>query len=66
VDTAERGALSLRDQELFKQRFKRRRQPRPDQMWIVHSLSPHNDLKADDLRRQLTNMRRTGATDACP
>jgi len=22
-------------------------------MWIVHSLSPHNDLKADDLRRQL-------------
>src|SRR5262249_36144347 len=23
------------------------------QMWIVHSLSPQNDLKADDLRRQL-------------
>jgi very-short-patch-repair endonuclease len=22
-------------------------------MWIVHSLSPHNDLKADDLRRRL-------------
>jgi very-short-patch-repair endonuclease len=22
-------------------------------MWIVHSLSPHNDLKPDDLRRQL-------------
>jgi very-short-patch-repair endonuclease len=22
-------------------------------MWVVHSLSPHNDLKADDLRRQL-------------
>jgi very-short-patch-repair endonuclease len=22
-------------------------------MWIVHSLTPHNDLKADDLRRQL-------------
>jgi very-short-patch-repair endonuclease len=22
-------------------------------MWIVHSLSPNNDLKADDLRRQL-------------
>jgi very-short-patch-repair endonuclease len=22
-------------------------------MWIVHSLIPHNDLKADDLRRQL-------------
>jgi len=24
-----------------------------DQMWIVHSLSPNHDLKADDLRRQL-------------
>lgn len=24
-----------------------------DQMWIVHSLSPHNDLKAEGLRRQL-------------
>src|SRR6267142_4162167 len=24
-----------------------------DQMWIVHSLNPNNDLKADDLRRQL-------------
>src|SRR5713101_6375390 len=24
-----------------------------DQMWIVHSLSPNNDLKPDDLRRQL-------------
>jgi hypothetical protein len=22
-------------------------------MWIVHSLSPNNDLKADDFRRQL-------------
>jgi very-short-patch-repair endonuclease len=24
-----------------------------DQMWIVHSLNSHNDLKSDDLRRQL-------------
>jgi very-short-patch-repair endonuclease len=24
-----------------------------DQMWVVHSLDPHHDLKADDLRRQL-------------
>jgi len=53
VDTAERGALSLRDQETFKQRFNVAASRARDQMWIVHSLSPHNDLKADDLRRQL-------------
>jgi very-short-patch-repair endonuclease len=53
VDTAERGALSLRDQELFKQRFNVAASRAKDQMWIVHSLSPNNDLKADDLRRQL-------------
>jgi very-short-patch-repair endonuclease len=53
VDTAERGSLSLRDQELFKQRFNVAASRARDQMWIVHSLSPHNDLKADDLRRQL-------------
>jgi very-short-patch-repair endonuclease len=53
VDTAERGVLSLRDQELFKQRFNVAASRARDQMWIVHSLSPHSDLKADDLRRQL-------------
>ncbi|HET8923947.1 MAG TPA: AAA domain-containing protein [Candidatus Acidoferrum sp.] len=53
VDTAQRGPLSLRDQELFKQRFNVAASRARDQMWIVHSLSPHNDLKAEDLRRQL-------------
>jgi very-short-patch-repair endonuclease len=53
VDTAERGSLALRDQELFKQRFNVAASRARDQMWIVHSLSPHDDLKADDLRRQL-------------
>ena len=53
VDTAQRGLLSLRDQELFKQRFNVAASRARDQMWIVHSLSPHNDLKPDDLRRQL-------------
>jgi very-short-patch-repair endonuclease len=53
VDTAERGSLSLRDQELFKQRFNVAASRARDQMWIVHSLNTHNDLKADDLRRQL-------------
>jgi very-short-patch-repair endonuclease len=53
VDTAEHGSLSRRDQELFKQRFNVAASRARDQMWIVHSLTPHNDLKADDLRRQL-------------
>ena len=53
VDTAERGSLSLRDQDLFKQRFNVAASRARDQMWIVHSLTPNNDLKADDLRRQL-------------
>src|SRR5713101_1703376 len=53
VDTAQRGPLSLRDQELFKQRFNVAASRARDQMWIVHSLTPHNDLKPDDLRRQL-------------
>jgi very-short-patch-repair endonuclease len=53
VDTAQRGPLSLRDQELFKQRFNVAASRARDQMWIVHSLSPHEDLKVDDLRRQL-------------
>lgn len=53
VDTAERGALSLRDQELFKQRFNVAASRARDQMWIVHSLNPNDDLKPDDLRRQL-------------
>jgi very-short-patch-repair endonuclease len=53
VDTAQRGPLSLRDQELFKQRFNVAASRARDQMWVVHSLNPNNDLKADDLRRQL-------------
>ena len=53
VDTAERGPLSLRDQELFKQRFNVAASRARDQMWVVHSLSPNDDLKPDDLRRQL-------------
>jgi very-short-patch-repair endonuclease len=53
VDTGERGPLSMRDQELFKQRFNVAASRARDQMWVVHSLDTHDDLKADDLRRQL-------------
>jgi very-short-patch-repair endonuclease len=53
VDTTERGALRLRDQQLFKQRFNVAASRGRDQMWIVHSLNPEQDLKPGDLRRQL-------------
>jgi very-short-patch-repair endonuclease len=53
VDTAERGTLSMRDQELFRQRFNVAASRARDQMWVVHSLNPSNDLKAEDLRRLL-------------
>lgn len=53
VDTAERGPLRLRDQQLFKQRFNVAASRARDQMWIVHSLDPEHDLKNGDLRRQL-------------
>jgi very-short-patch-repair endonuclease len=53
VDTADHGPLSLRDQELFKQRFNVAASRARDQMWVVHSLTPQNQLKPDDLRRQL-------------
>jgi very-short-patch-repair endonuclease len=53
IDTTERGALRLRDQQLFKQRFNVAASRGRDQMWIVHSLNPEQDLKPGDLRRQL-------------
>jgi hypothetical protein len=53
VDTTERGALRLRDQQIFKQRFNVAASRGRDQMWIVHSLNPEQDLKPGDLRRQL-------------
>ena len=53
VDTSERGSLHLRDQQLFKQRFNVAASRARDQMWVVHSLDPENDLKTGDLRRQL-------------
>jgi very-short-patch-repair endonuclease len=53
VDTAERGSLPLRDQEIFKQRFNVAASRARDQMWIIHSLGANSDLKADDLRCQL-------------
>jgi len=53
VDTAGRGPLPLRDQQMFKQRFNVAASRARDQMWVVHSLDPDRDVKTGDLRRQL-------------
>jgi very-short-patch-repair endonuclease len=53
VDTPESGALHLRDQQMFKQRFNVAASRARDQMWVVHSLDPQTDLQPGDLRRRL-------------
>lgn len=53
VDIAVGGPLSLRDQQMFKQRFNVAASRAKDQMWVVHSLDPKNDLKPGDLRKRL-------------
>src|SRR5258708_23107153 len=45
VDTAQRGPLSLRDQELFNQRFNAAPNPSPTHMCIFPSPSPNHTLK---------------------
>jgi very-short-patch-repair endonuclease len=53
VDVADGRVLPLRDQQSFKQRFNVAASRARDQMWVVHSLDPHRDLKPEDLRRRL-------------
>jgi very-short-patch-repair endonuclease len=53
VDVADGRPLPLRDQQSFKQRFNVAASRARDQMWVVHSLDPHADLKLEDLRRRL-------------
>jgi very-short-patch-repair endonuclease len=53
VDTPASGALHLRDQQMFKQRFNVAASRARDQMWVVHSLDPQTDLQPGDLRRRL-------------
>ena len=49
----EGGPLALRRLKLMKQRFNVAASRAKDQMWVVHSLDPNNDLKPGDLRRRL-------------
>ncbi|MEI9948322.1 MAG: AAA domain-containing protein [Pseudomonadota bacterium] len=53
VDTPEEGPLRLRAEPMFKQRYNVAASRARDQMWVVYSLDPHRDLKAEDLRRLL-------------
>lgn len=53
VDTRGEGPLPLRQQPMFKQRFNVAASRARDQMWVVYSLDPRNDLKPGDLRRRL-------------
>jgi very-short-patch-repair endonuclease/cellulose biosynthesis protein BcsQ len=45
--------LPLRNDERFKQRFNVAASRARDQLWVVYSLDPANDLKEGDLRREL-------------
>jgi very-short-patch-repair endonuclease len=53
VDAPASGALHLRDQQMFKQRYNVAASRARDQMWVVHSLDPQTDLQPGDLRRRL-------------
>ncbi|MFQ5852953.1 MAG: AAA domain-containing protein, partial [Candidatus Binatia bacterium] len=53
VDAKRNGPLRLRKEQLFKQRFNVAASRACDQMWVIYSLDPRNDLRPGDLRRQL-------------
>ena len=53
VDSPQGGALALRADQRFKQRFNVAASRAKDQLWVVHSLNADTDLKPDDLRRRL-------------
>jgi len=47
------GPLPLRNDDRFKQRFNVAASRARDQLWVIYSLDPANDLKEGDLRREL-------------
>ncbi len=53
VDVPQGGPLSMRETELWQQRFNVAASRAKDQMWVVYSLDPAVDLKPGDLRRRL-------------
>jgi very-short-patch-repair endonuclease len=53
IDASTGTPLPLRETDRFKQRFNVAASRAKDQMWVVYSLDPYNDLKEGDLRRRL-------------
>lgn len=53
VDVPQGAPLSMRDTELWQQRFNVAASRAKDQLWVVYSLDPAIDLKPGDLRRRL-------------
>jgi very-short-patch-repair endonuclease len=53
VDVPANSPLPLRQTAEFQQRFNVAASRARDQMWVVYSVSPQNDLKNGDLRRRL-------------
>jgi very-short-patch-repair endonuclease len=53
VDAPTGAPLTLRQTDLFKQRYNVAASRAKDQLWLVHSLDPSRDLKQGDLRRSL-------------
>lgn len=53
VDDSGGSRLPLRASDMFRKRFNVAASRARDQMWIIHSLYPAQDLQPDDLRRQL-------------
>ncbi|MGQ0506548.1 MAG: AAA domain-containing protein, partial [Myxococcaceae bacterium] len=50
---ADKGPLRLVERDDLKKRYNVAVSRARDQLWVVHSLNPDKDLKADDLRRKL-------------
>src|SRR5690606_14770247 len=55
VDRSEGSPLSMRRDDMFKQRYNVAASRARDQLWLVHSLDPARHLREEDLRRQLIN-----------
>lgn len=53
VDSPTGSPLPFRDRQMFKQRYNVAASRARDQMWVVHSLNLHTDLRPGDLRRRL-------------
>ncbi|TAM65591.1 MAG: DUF559 domain-containing protein [Microbacteriaceae bacterium] len=53
VDSPRGTPLPIRDDPIFKKRFNVAASRARDQMWLIYSLDPANDVRSGDLRRRL-------------